>query len=68
MTIEVRAALYIKESDLPAGPRLLAEQGPKINFNFPMTPEGIEQAEAACERLNNYLARPDIFKLQHRKK
>lgn len=63
--IEVRIALFTERGS-PAGPRLLADNAPAIEFSFPATKEGLAAAKEAAEKLNAYLARPNLSQLQHR--
>lgn len=56
MKIEIRLALFIADSGVPAGPRLWKAPGDcPIKFNFPATKEGMQEAKNHLEKLQKHI-------------
>lgn len=54
--IEIRFALYIAETKVPAGPRLWHAPAPcPIEFSFPANKEGMALAKTAQEQLQKHI-------------
>lgn len=57
VNLELRIAIYMAESNAPAGPRLWKSIQPcSIKFNFPATKEGMLEAKQHLDQLQSHLS------------